>query len=279
MQNKFSFRASLKKSWSLFKTNWVLLVGGLVGYYVINFLIAGITEHVPMFVRLIINIIGTVISITMVLWYWMSGLRIVEGKTISFKGLMNIPTKLIVNTFIVQILRGLIILPLLIIIFTVFFGAFDHLLLFIITVIVSTLVMLYIQLRTGFTLFLSIDYYETMKPWAIIKHAWKVTKSKEWLIVKFITKIALLNILGAIPMGLGLLVTLPLSLLVAVDFYRTHINPKSGATHTEPVHTDMVVKSPEIESPESETETVSEIVMSESTEMNSETGDSETATV
>lgn len=119
-----------------------------------------------------------------------------------------------------------------------------------------------------------------MKPWAIIKQAWQSTKGKEWLIIKFVIKIALINIVGALPMGLGLLVTLPLSLLVAVDFYKTHISSKSSHTHhTETVHTDIVVKNPEIEASEPETETVPERVLSESTEMNSETGDSGTTTV
>lgn len=297
MQNTFSFRASLKKSWSVFKTNWVLLVGGLVGYYIINLAFSWFAEFLNKnnvgITGIIVSLIGSVITFVILLGYYMIGLQLLENKkapitkdngieTLNIAGTLkkillwkiswndifhisiNIPNKLLGTAIVVQIIRTIIMVPIVIIVGTLFFitGWKGNLLLSIIIGIVGLIAILYIQLRTGFTVFLSIDHYETMKPWSIIKHAWKITKGKEWLIVMFVIKIVLLNIIGALALGIGLLITLPLSLLVAVDFYRTHINPKTEST--EPVHTDMVVKSPEIEAPEIESET-SETVMDSET--------------
>ncbi len=284
MQNKFSFRASLKKSWSVFKTNWVLLVGGLVGYYAISIIFSVISEFLSKahmgITSILVSVLGMVITFVILIGYYMTGLRLSSNQPVSFRGLIEIPSKLLGTAIIVQLIRSAIMLPIVIIAGILFFIiGMGNLPIGIVIAVVGLIAILYIQLRTGFTLFLSIDHYEMMKPWAIIKQAWQSTKGKEWLIIKFAIKIALINIVGALPMGLGLLVTLPLSLLVAVDFYTTRISSKSSHAHTESAHTDMVVKSPEIEAPEPETETVPEIAMTESTEMNSETGDSETTTV
>ncbi len=281
MQNTFLFRASLKKSWSVFKTNWILLVGGLVGYYMINLAFSWFAESLQrgrMFSisSTLVSLIGTIVSLVILLGYYNTGLRLSEKKSISFKGLITVPNKLLGNAIIVQILRSLIMLPVIIVAGILFFIiGMGNLPAGITIAIVGLVTLLYIQLRTGFTIFLSIDHYETMKPWAIIKHAWSVTAGKEWLIVVFVLKIVVLNILGAIPFGLGLFITIPLTMLIAVDFYRTYINSKTGST--ESVHTDIVVKNSEIEAPEVKSEPEAEI--SESTDMNSESGDSETATV
>ena len=59
-----------------------------------------------------------------------------------------------------------------------------------------------------------------MKPVEALKESRRMTKGKRWELFLFLLVLVIVNIVGAIPAGLGLLVTLPISLLALAHVYK-----------------------------------------------------------
>ncbi len=74
------------------------------------------------------------------------------------------------------------------------------------------------QVMLSLTIFLVLE--KGMKPIAALKESRRMTKGKRWDLFLFFLVLVLINIVGAIPMGLGLLVTLPISLLAFAHVYK-----------------------------------------------------------
>lgn len=150
MQNKFSFRASLKKSWSVFKTNWMLLVGGLVGYYGISIIFSVISEFLSKahmnITSMLVSVFGMVITFVILIGYYMTGLRLSSNQSVSFRGLIEIPSKLLGTAIIVQLIRSAFMLPIVIIAGILFFiiGT-GNLPIGIVIAVVGLMTILYIQ--------------------------------------------------------------------------------------------------------------------------------------
>lgn len=52
-----------------------------------------------------------------------------------------------------------------------------------------------------------------------LKKSWEMTNGNFWPLLGYILVIALINFIGAIPLGLGLLVTVPVSILASLKLY------------------------------------------------------------
>lgn len=74
------------------------------------------------------------------------------------------------------------------------------------------------QIMLCLTVFLVLE--KGMKPIDALKESRRMTKGKRWDLFLFLLVLILVNIVGAIPMGLGLLVTLPISLLAFAHVYK-----------------------------------------------------------
>lgn len=57
-------------------------------------------------------------------------------------------------------------------------------------------------------------------PWEALKLSGRITKGSRWNIFFFFVLVGLLNVLGAIVLGVGLLVTIPVSMMASVWVYR-----------------------------------------------------------
>jgi uncharacterized membrane protein len=69
-----------------------------------------------------------------------------------------------------------------------------------------------------------------MKPIEALKESYRITKGKWLQLLLFYIVLVVINFIGAIPMGLGLLITIPISLLAMAHVYKA----LDGAPHTEP---------------------------------------------
>ncbi len=92
-----------------------------------------------------------------------------------------------------------------------------------ILIIVGTILFIipgiYLAISTQFYKFLIIEN-EDMKPSAAIKESMKMAKGHFWKLLGFIIIIVILNLFGALLLGVGLLITIPLSLLAHANLYR-----------------------------------------------------------
>lgn len=78
---------------------------------------------------------------------------------------------------------------------------------------------IYLAVRLQFYKFLIVEH-EDMGPYQAIEKSIDMTKGHFWKLFGFIVLIALLNILGAIALGVGLLVTIPVSILAHAYLYK-----------------------------------------------------------
>ncbi|MDP1625295.1 MAG: hypothetical protein Q8L64_06055 [bacterium] len=73
-------------------------------------------------------------------------------------------------------------------------------------------------IRFGFFGFIMVD--EGLRPIHSLKKSWAITKGHFWKLFGLSVCLLVLNFFGALAMGLGLLITVPLSLLVTVYVYQ-----------------------------------------------------------
>ena len=68
-----------------------------------------------------------------------------------------------------------------------------------------------------------------LPPIEALRESARLTKGKRWKLLGFAVCMILLNILGAIALGVGLLVSMPISMLATMRAYRAL--SKAGAAH------------------------------------------------
>lgn len=93
--------------------------------------------------------------------------------------------------------------------------------------VASVIAALYVSSMLLFGTYAVVD--RAMGPIAALKESIKVTKGNRIKVIGFLLTLVLLNILGAIALFVGLLVTVPMTLLGLVHVYRT-LSPRAPVT-------------------------------------------------
>jgi hypothetical protein len=224
----FKFRESLKHAWGIYKKNWKLVLSALAAYAGILAFLSSM-DSLPM--PLITGIIWTIISTTLSIYISF----VISRGTLKLYDTHHVDKDILFFTQkqVVTIIKALVILAGLGIIFV---GAFLLLsvssalligLLGIIVGIIIILIGLYVMLRLSFSTFFLIDHASHMGGRAIVKDLWSKTKGKVGTIITFGVKIFLLNLLGFVALGIGLIITIPLSAIMQAQFYRDQIQEKA----------------------------------------------------
>jgi uncharacterized membrane protein len=78
---------------------------------------------------------------------------------------------------------------------------------------------IYLAIRLQFYKMVVVDN-ENMKGMDAIEESMKITEGNFWKLFTFTLIVVLINILGAIPLGLGLIITVPVSLLAYAELYK-----------------------------------------------------------
>lgn len=78
---------------------------------------------------------------------------------------------------------------------------------------------IYLAIRLGFYKFLIIEN-ENLKVVDSLKESMKMTDGHFWKILGFMAMLIIINVLGAIPFGLGLIVTIPVSIIASAVLYK-----------------------------------------------------------
>ena len=96
-------------------------------------------------------------------------------------------------------------------------------LLCILIIIVGTILLIlpgiYLAVRLQFYKFLVVEH-ENMKPTDALKESMKITKGHFWKLFGFILLIAIFNLCGLLLLGVGLLITIPVSVLAHAYLYK-----------------------------------------------------------
>lgn len=212
--NSFSKKEAITFGWGKFKQNWTLLVGVFAFIGVLSFAFESIDEDMYLPAFLLVMLVGILVQT----WLEMGATRIVldvhDDKDVEFRDLFG-QASLLWRFLFAEILAGIIV--------------FVGLLLFIIPGVIAAVGLFLIP-------YIVID--KGLGPVEAIKDSWRLTKGHKWNIFWFIILLILLNLVGALAFGVGLLATLPVSFVATVYVYRWLDKQDTPVVQTEEINSD-----------------------------------------
>jgi len=228
---KETIRSAWDKLYGAKTTFWIAIVISFLIAFGIG-LLAGITSSFSDFLTGLINLISQLVSMLISMGLLYIGIQRAKNAPINFKQMFyafNFPIALrIIGVYAIQFLIFFPLTLLFILIPMIIFGTAmgdaisSGLTLpkvgFIIWGLIGFIITVYLTLRMvlsmGFVLETGVN------SWQAIKMSFTVTKHNEWrLLLILIFQIAAL-IIGAIPLGIGLIWTLPLTLIIYGEVYQ-----------------------------------------------------------
>lgn len=218
MTTALSVQSCLSFGWKTFKARPWLFVGSSLIYAAIQLVLGWAEAVLPGFIGTILNVaVGTLLALGLMTLY-LKAHDSLSGA--SFKDMWNPKPfwKYLVTSFVIGAL--------------VFAG--------IILLIVPGVIL---GLAFSFAPYIVIE----KKVWtmAALKESWRLTKGQWWKLFLLGLVIALMNIIGAFLLLVGLLVTAPISVLAMVHAYRTLAGASAGSmpAAAEPVPAPAVPES------------------------------------
>lgn len=181
-------------------------------------------SNAPLFGFMIIsNIIQQVVGVYMALGLTRVGMEVIEGKPVRIGALFGEANKLL-GAFFGSILLALMVmaLPLLAAIPAVFFGMEGNDALMVVFIIVAVLLLIfpgaYLAARFGFYQIVMVDQEKGMAD--AFRESSRLTNGNKWVIVALYVVLGLINLAGVLALCVGLLFTLPLTMLAWFVTYK-----------------------------------------------------------
>lgn len=196
--HSFSIKEEVLYGWEVFKKRFAFIVGVLVFVYAITFSLqffAGFFEEFSPFVSFVLAVVATLLSIIFNMGLITVALKLARTEPAAFDDLFD-PIPRFFSFLGGSILYGLI----------VFFGF----LLFIVPGI-------YWALKYMFFQYLIID--RDMAPFAALHASGEMTKNVKLKLLLLSVALGLLNLIGALALGVGLLITVPIGMIAFAHVY------------------------------------------------------------
>lgn len=230
MHTSFNIGEAFLYSWKRFKGNWRVLSGSVALAYAVDVLIQIFLKHTIQtpasnsFTTLVGIVLGLVVA------YAAANIGILEGKGVkaTWDDLFPKDISAYLKVFAVIILVCLM--------FCVIGGAFAVLFFtlthpFVIPVSMIPAILLgiagivYLSVKTRFALYFVVDGHDVFES---IKKSFTVVDGSFWLVLGLLIVTGLLNIVGTIAFLVGLLVTIPLSLIMMGYAYHKLVTHKAS---------------------------------------------------
>ena len=225
----FSISEVLKSSWEVFKKNWQ-------GLYVV-FLVLALLSFVPAFLSsalvksapaasILVSLLSWVLSLVTALGMVKVALKVVDGEKAEVADLFYAVKKLslVGKYFLTSVVFGLVflgaVLPigLLVGVVTYLAKGADLRALWAVLAVVALPLFVYVSVRLQFWVYVLVD----KELWGldVLKSAWGMTKGMVLNLILFALVVLLLNVVGAFLFVLGLLITIPISMLAMATVFR-----------------------------------------------------------
>lgn len=241
MNSSLSISGLFKDAWVVFKTNWKFLVQVtlLVGAITLIFsLLRGFLAQSTL-LSFVVAIVDVLFSLVLTIGTLNIAIRLVYNKPVSFKDLWQ-RYDLLWKMIGAQIVSGVVtILPLVIFILVSMLAApyllsINQTISFALAAVVGLLVlawMVFWLTRLIFVTYLVVD--KEIGPIMAFRESLSITKSSFWSLLLLFITISVVNVLGTLALMIGLLVTVPLTLLVTALAYSKLVNNMLPTDHVE----------------------------------------------
>ncbi len=197
--HKFSIKEAVKLGFKVAKKNILFFLGIFVITIFIssigNSLQSNLEEQMLLFT--LVSLIFWVISIILDMGILRINLKFIDSKKPKYKDLFVLNWKAILNYILSSILVGLIVL----------IG-------FILLIVPGII----LAIRLQYSGYLIVD--KNLGAIEAIKKSWKITKGNAWHLFAFSLAIIGINIIGLLALVIGLLVTVPLSMVASAFVFR-----------------------------------------------------------
>lgn len=196
----FSIGDNLKYGWEKFKANTWLLIGSTAVLFVIS-MVGELDKD-----SIILGLIGSILGFIVQIGFNKMFLRMSDGELPKFVDIFK-EYKYFWKYLGASALQALVII--------------GGLILLIIPGIIWAV-------RFSFASIIVVDV--GMGPMAAMKESYAITKGKFWQLLGFFIVIGIINIVGFIVLGVGLLVTIPVTMFAWVNVYRQLTREKAGVS-------------------------------------------------
>ncbi len=197
IMNSFSKKEALRFGWNTFKARPWVFIGAAALLMVISMIFNKLTQGRQDMLTFVIAIIGTLVQWWLFIGFTRMTLHAHAGMPVAIKTLFGESWKTLLQYAIIAILSGILV-------------AIGLILLIVPGIIVYTMIALapFFLLERG------------MKAIDAMKESRKVTEGHRMNLFLFVLLLAGLNILGALALWIGLLITIPVSLLAFVYVFK-----------------------------------------------------------
>ncbi|QQR82845.1 hypothetical protein IPJ70_01915 [Candidatus Campbellbacteria bacterium] len=194
--NKLSIKEAFGSAWKIFSTNVWIFVGSTAFIGAVSFISDKISNDKGLF-----DFIIGLATAVLLWWLYIGFIRMAmtahAGGSISFEMLFGEKGTTLWHYIVAVILSAISVL---------------------IGLVLLIVPGIMLQIGLMFVPFLILD--KNMQPVAALKESWRLTKGYKWKLFGFLCILILVNIAGILAAFVGLLVSIPLSLLVLTYVYR-----------------------------------------------------------
>jgi len=204
----FSIKDSIKFGWEKLWSNFLFIIGVVLISFTASVLLGRIQdvlgEGTPV-VDIVMTVTSLFITSVISIGYYKIFLKIHDGQRADFKDLYQ-HYSLFWKYLITSVLYGLM----------VFVG--------LILLIVPGI---YLALKYAFAVLIVIDE-ENISTMEALSKSSDITLGVKWKLLGFVILITLINVVGAVLLGLGLLITIPMTTMASVYVYRRLAHETAG---------------------------------------------------
>lgn len=212
----FTIRTALEYGFKETKKHFWFFAGIFVCFFILLIILGNIeaaTEHTQPLAALMFRLVGAVVQMVMTLGLIHIALSVYSNEPVKFKDLFS-QTHRFVDYLVARVLYGLIVLAGLLLL------------------IVPGFIWMMTYMFFGYAL---VD--KNLKPRAALRESARITKGKRWKLFGFSMVVLLVNILGALALGIGLFITVPTTYLAVVYVYKQlSMTPVVSESIPEPAH-------------------------------------------
>lgn len=218
MNKSFSIGEAISYGWNRVWANWQVLCGGTLALYIINIVIElitkGVKDSLPGVIAM--GIVGAAFGLFTAAVASKAALLEGRGVKATWKAVSDATSTTYGRLLLMFVLTALIILAIGLIGFVLILATGNNSPFQALVMTICFVTFVFISVRLRFTAFSVIDGSTAVES---IKKSWKITKGVFWKLLGLSILLALINIVGAIALLVGLLVTIPLSIVAMGHVY------------------------------------------------------------
>lgn len=202
----YEFKSSeyISRAFAIFKQS----PGAFIGFVLVGFVILMVLGIIP-----IVNIVANLISPVLFAGIYIVARKIDTNQSFEFgnffDGFKRNPGQIMLASILMGLIALVCAIPMIVGMVPMFSSGGDPGAMFFIGLLVSMVIIFYLMVSWIFTVQLIV--FHDMQAWQAMQASMKIVKGKWWSVFGFILMLGLMNILGAICLGIGLLVTMPVS--------------------------------------------------------------------